>query len=261
MKDFLIDSHCHLDMIEESGIPIAEIIANAVNNNVKIINTIGVKFDEFDKVIQYTQEYKEVYGSLGIHPEEMMITEIADIEELRKWVKKDKIIGVGECGLDYHYEGYDKVKQRKNFEVHIELARQENKPIIIHSRDADADMMDILKSEMKNGEFKFLLHSFTSGAELLKTGLDLGGYVSLSGITTFKNAEDVRSVIKNIPLSRLLIETDAPFLAPVPFRGKTNQPAYTKNTAEYLSDFFAIEYSEFQSITTENFLNLFSLDF
>ncbi len=187
----------------------------------------------------------------------MMTQEIPAIDELRKWIKKDKIIGVGECGLDYHYEGYDKVKQRKNFEIHIELARQENKPLIIHSRDADNDMIEILKSEVKNKEFNFLLHSFTSGAELLKCGLDLGGYISLSGIITFKNADDIRQTIKDVPLNKLLVETDAPFLAPVPFRGQTNQPAYTKNTAEYLANFFNLDYKKFQSITTENFMTLF----
>jgi TatD DNase family protein len=240
------------------GIDVKTIVENALKNNVNIINDIGTTLKEFDKTLQFTKNFECVYASLGIHPTE--IDELVSIDVLKKYILQDKVIGVGECGLDYHYDGYDKVKQKQNFEIHIELARQTNKPLIIHSRDADIDMIDILKSEMKNGEFKFLLHSFTSGKELFNTGLDLDGYFSLSGIITFKNAEEVRNIVKDVPLNKLLVETDAPFLAPVPYRGKTNQPSYVRNTAEYLADFFKKDFMEFQSMTTGNFLKLFSMD-
>ncbi|MDR0423327.1 MAG: TatD family hydrolase [Rickettsiales bacterium] len=253
--DFLVDSHCHLNMLDKNNLK--DIIGNAFEQNVKIINNIGTNINEFQDVLEIANTFDNVYCSLGIHPEE--IKEIVKINELQKWFGFKKVIGIGESGLDYHYRDDNKTTQKQNFEIHIELARQTNKPLIIHSRDADEDMMDILKSEFKNGEFKFLLHSFTSGKDLLKTGLDLCGYISLSGIVTFKNAEDIRQNIRIVPNERILIETDSPFLAPVPHRGKTNEPSFVKDIAVFLSGYLGINFLDFQKLTTKNFMRLFSL--
>jgi TatD DNase family protein len=257
MFDFLVDSHCHLNMLQdERGMKIADVVANATANGVKIINNIATSVAEFDLILSVANDYENVFATIGVHPSE--IKETKDLfGVLMEFMQKKKVIGIGESGLDYHYEPYDKKQQRENFEVHIEVARKTGKPLIIHSRDADNDMMEILKSEMKNGEFKFLLHSFSSGKELCDLGLDLGGYVSLSGIVTFKNANDVREKIRDIPLDRLLMETDSPFLAPDPYRGQCNQPAYTRNTAEYLANFYGVEFDNFQDRTTGNFYRLF----
>jgi TatD DNase family protein len=246
-------------MLEEKHFDLKSVIKDASDNDVKIINNIGTNLEEFEKTLYIANSFDNVYCSLGIHPEEVNEDKKTSIEDIRKWIKNDKVIGIGESGLDYHYDGFNKNKQIKNFEIHIELSRQENKPLIIHSRDADVDMIEILKSEMKNGEFQFLLHSFTSGKELCRTGIDLGAYISLSGIITFKNAKENRENIKNIPLNRLLIETDSPFLAPEPFRGKVNQPAFVKNIATFLSDFWNIDYKKLQHETTNNFIKLFKI--
>ena len=168
-----------------------------------------------------------------------------------------RVIGIGETGLDYHFTT-DFIKEQKyNFEIQIELARQTKLPLIIHSRDADKDMIDILENEMKNGEFSFLLHCFSSSKELAYKGLDLGGYISFSGILTFKNATELQNIAKNIPLDKLLIETDSPYLAPVPYRGKTNQPAYTKNILEYLSKLLNKNIDDLAEIIKNNSFNLF----
>ncbi|MDR2526485.1 MAG: TatD family hydrolase [Rickettsiales bacterium] len=260
MNDFLVDSHCHLDMVKKDiESELDNIIDVAYKNGVKIINNIGTSIDEFDDIIESAIKYNNVFASIGVHPSEIK-DKIISIDVLEQYFKRDKVIGVGESGLDYHYPDFDKNKQKKNFETHIELARRENKPLIIHSRDADEDMLEILESEIKNGEFKFLLHSFSSGEKLCWTGLDLGGYISISGIITFKNAENLREIVKSIPTNRMLLETDSPFLSPVPYRGKINQPAYVKYIAEYISSFLSKPFDEIQRQTTENFLKLFNLE-
>jgi TatD DNase family protein len=245
-------------MIEDEGIPLDEIIDNFTKNNVKFVNNICTNIDDAEETINISNIYENVFYSIGHHPEEVDKKMIA-IEDLSKYVNGKKIIGIGESGLDYHYKDdtTNKNKQKKSFEIHIEVARQSKLPLVVHSRDADADMMEMLTSEMKNGDFDFVLHCFCSGEDLAFRGLDLGGYVSFSGIVTFKNALEVQSIAKKIPLDRIMVETDAPFLAPVPFRGKVNQPAYVKNTAEFLGNLLNIGFEEIQDITSRNFFNLF----
>lgn len=258
MKDFLVDSHCHLNMLlEKEGYEMDSILKKAQDNNVKIIQNICTSIEEFDEVLKLSQQYENIYCSLGIHPEyigEGLIT----VEELVVKSKDKNVIGIGEVGLEYHYEPMDKVKQKKNFEVHIETCRQTALPLIIHSRDADKDMIEMLESEMKNGEFSFILHCFSSSRELAYKGLDLGGYISLSGIITFKNAKKLREIVKDVPLDRLILETDAPYLCPEPKRGQINEPAYVNYIAKYLVDFLKIPYKDICSKTTENFLKLFN---
>lgn len=258
MYNFLVDSHCHLKSLrDEKELNLSKVIEDANNNNVAIINNIATEISEFDDVISIANSFKNVYASIGIHPSNIT-DEINVLNILKEYAKKEKVIGIGESGLEYFYEPVDKIKQRKNFEVHIEVARSEKLPLVIHSRSADEDMIDILKSEMKNGEFSFVLHCFSSGKELCWTGLDLGGYISLSGIVTFKKADDLRNIIKNVPLNRILLETDSPYLAPVPFRGQINEPKYIKNIANYLVDFLKIDFNIIQETTTKSFVTLFN---
>lgn len=258
MYNFLIDSHCHLNCLkDEKNINISDVIERAKKNGVKIINNISTEIKEFDKILEVSENFKNVYATIGIHPSNVL-TDLIDLETLIQYSKNEKVISIGESGLEYFCEPIDKEKQKKNFEVHIEAARKTNLPLMIHSRNADEDMIEILKSEMKNGEFNFTLHCFSSGKDLCWTGLDLGGFISLSGIITFKNAEELRNIIKDVPLDRILLETDSPFLAPTPFRGTTNEPAYIKNIADYLVDFLKNDFSIIQEATTKNFFSLFN---
>ena len=267
----LYDSHCHLNMfnkkeleeifsslkLEEESFNMNKIITNSHNNNVMILNNIATNIDEFDDIVNLSNKYKNVFSSIGVHPEEVE-KGIPTLNLLLEYSKKQKVIGIGETGFDYHSNKYDKNKQLKNFEIHIEVARKTGLPLIIHTRDADKDTINILRSEMKNGSFKFLLHCFSSSYELCKIALDLGGYISLSGIITFKNSNNLREIVKNISIDRLLVETDSPFLAPTPYRGKVNQPAYIKNIVQYLVDFLKIDYNIFIDRIMNNFLKLFS---
>ncbi|MFC1659252.1 TatD family hydrolase [Pseudomonadota bacterium] len=253
----IVDTHCHLEMLEESGLNIDEVLERAEKNGVEIVQTISSSMKEFPKVLANAEKYENVYSSVGLHPIHTLEEPLPSLEELIEYAEHPKIIGYGETGLDYHYEPFDKKLQKKNFEAHIEASRKTTLPIIIHSRDADKDMMEILESEIKNGEFKFLLHCYTSGKELAYKGLDLDGYISVSGVLTFKNAQNLRDIIKEVPLNRLMVETDAPYLAPVPHRGKMNEPAFTMYTAESLAELKNVSYSEVAKVTTDNFLRLF----
>ena len=256
--NFLVDSHCHLDLISEKNIDIDEVVSQAEMHNVKIMQTICTKVTKFDQIYQYTQKYPNIYASIGIHPCNVLEEPEITSEELLKIIKKHpKIIGIGETGLDYFHEPFDKEKQIKSFKEHIKASRESNLPLIIHSRNADEDMLQILEKEMKIGKFKALLHCFSSGEKLALRAIDLGVYISLSGILTFKNAQELQEIVKKLPLEYLLVETDAPYLAPNPFRGKLNQPAYTKHTAQFLAQLKNLTFEEICQITTKNFLRIF----
>lgn len=254
---FLVDSHCHLSFLENEGFDLDSVLKEADDYGVRIVQDICTSMEEFPRVLKIAEKYSNVYCSLGVHPGDIK-NEIVTVEELVEKSKNKNVIGLGEVGLEYHFEPFDKVKQRKNFEVHIEAARQTGLPVIIHSRDSDDDMIDILESEMNNGEFSFVLHCFSSSKRLAYKGLDLGGYISLSGIVTFKNAKELREIVKDIPIERIILETDAPYLSPEPKRGQINKPGYVKYIAEYLVDFLKISFNDIQRVTTENFLNLFN---
>lgn len=253
----LVDSHCHLDFLCKNGNNIDDFLKNAKNNDVNILNTICTSINDIDVILNLCEKYDSIFGSFGIHPTEIK-EEFIRVEDIVNFTKNKKICSIGETGLDYHFEPYDKNKQIKNFENHIEASRITQLPLVIHSRDCDNDMIEILQSEIKNGYFPFILHSFCSSRDLLFTALDLNGYISLSGIVTFKNSKNLQELVKYIPLDKLMIETDAPFLAPVPKRGQQNEPAFIKYTAEFLSGLLNIEFNEFCNITTKNFLKLFN---
>ena len=253
----LIDSHCHLDFTELST-DLDNIIQNAKHNKVSHLQTICTKISEFDKIKNIAKNHQNIFCSVGVHPNEVEAEGIYEAKDIITLTKDDKVIGIGETGLDYYYENSAQDLQKQSLLEHIKAAQHTKLPIIIHSREAEEDSYNILHDAVKEQEYPILIHCFTASAEFAKKILDLGAYISISGIVTFKNAKDLQEIVKTIPLDRLLIETDAPYLTPVPKRGKTNQPAYVKYTAEFLADLCDIEFSLLAQKTTDNFFNLFS---
>jgi TatD DNase family protein len=257
--NFIVDSHCHLDLISEH-FNIDSVIKEATDNNVKILNTIGTSKANLNKVIEYANNYSNVYCTVGVHPLEVLTEkDILKKDDLIK-LKQDnkKIIGFGETGLDYYKDTGTKLIQRDSFYEHIYASIESSTPLVIHVRDADLDLMNII-DDCKNNMFTGLLHCFTSSKELAQKALDNGLYISLSGILTFKNAKDLHDVAKFLPIERILIETDAPYLAPVPFRGKTNVPSYVIHTAKFLAELKNLAQEDVIHHTTNNFINLFAL--
>ncbi len=254
----IVDSHCHLDLLEKQGHDIDKVMLEASAAQVDILQTICTKVSEIDKILHYTRRYENVFASLGIHPNNVdKEPKIKASELLKICAAQKKIIGIGETGLDYYYQDATPESQKISFIEHIKASQQNGLPVIIHSRDADEDMMEILVSEQKNKKFSAVLHCFSSSQALAHKALDLGIYISISGIVTFKNAVDLQNIVKNLPLSSLLVETDSPYLAPVPYRGKINQPAYTRNVVEFIAQLKEIEEQEVAKQTTQNFLDLF----
>lgn len=254
----IIDSHCHLDF-KEFEPDLASILKRAREAGVSRMLSISTSLTRISKVIEIADRFDEVYCSVGVHPQEIENERLQKVGQLLKFTSHPKVIGIGESGLDYHYDNISLSKEQKqNFAIHIEASRISQLPLIIHSRDADNDMAEFLEKEYRKGEFTFVLHCFTGGQNLADRALKLGGYISFSGIITFKNADVLRSIAKNIPTDRLLVETDAPYLAPVPFRGKRNEPAYVTHTHAELAKIKGISYYELSHITNENFYRLFS---
>ncbi len=255
----IVDSHCHLDLLEKQGHNIDELMQNADAAQVKILQTICTRVSEIDKILQYTLRYKNVFASLGVHPNNVdEEPKINALQLLKICAENKKIIGIGETGLDYYYKDVPPENQKVSFVEHIRTSQESGLPLIIHSRDADNDMMEILASEQKNKKFPALLHCFSSSESLARKALDLGVFISISGIVTFKNALDLQQIVKFLPLESLLVETDSPYLAPVPYRGKTNQPAYTRNVVEFVAQLKGLEWQGVAAQTTENFLGLFT---
>lgn len=258
MPNYIVDSHCHLDLIEKQGIKFEDVLLSAAENNVRILQTICTKITEIDKILSYTANHDFVYASVGIHPCNVAQQPKISAEEIIKICSQNaKIIGIGETGLDYYHDKSAIDLQKASFVEHIKASQENDLPVIIHSRDADLDMMEILKSEQKNKNFPALLHCFSSSKELAIQALDLGIYISISGIVTFKNATDLQEIVKFLPLDRLLVETDSPYLAPIPYRGKTNQPAFTKHVVDFIAQLKNISPEEVARETSQNFLRIF----
>lgn len=254
----IVDSHCHLDLIEEKGISLDEIIANSLANKVNILQTICTRITEIDKILSYTKKHDFIYASVGIHPCNVSEQPQIKAEEIIRLCKAHpKIIGIGETGLDYYHDRSAIPLQKSSFLEHIHASRETDLPLIIHSRDCDDDMIEILKSEQKSQKFPALLHCFSSTEELARAALDLGIYISISGIVTFKNAQKLQQIVKFVPLEFLLVETDSPYLAPMPHRGGINQPAFTKHVVEKIAELKGISAAEVAAKTTENFLKIF----
>ncbi len=252
----LVDSHCHLNFPELKG-DISGAISRAENAGIKYMQTICTQLSEYEEVYSIAEKYENVFASCGIHPHESDKEQTA-AEQLIELSDRPKTIGLGECGLDYYYQNSAPENQKKNFIAHIQASRATGLPVIIHTRDAEDDTYQILKTEMAKGKFKALLHCFTGTSDLAQKALDLGLYISISGIVTFKSAKDLQETVKNIiPLERLLVETDSPFLAPIPHRGKSNQPAFTRDTAEFIAQLKGVTLEQLATATTNNFFELF----
>ena len=253
----LVDSHCHLDFPDfEQELP--QVIQRAHDAGVGIMTSISTRIKQFDKVHRIALDHEDVYCTVGTHPCNAQEETDISLETILQHAAHEKVIGIGEAGLDYFHDQSFKVEQYQVFRTHIEAARKTGLPLVIHSRDSDDDMAAILKEEMLKGEFKILLHCFSSGIELCKAGLDLGAYVSFSGIVSFKNAKNVHEAARLVPIERILVETDAPYLAPTPHRGKRNEPSFVVHTAEALAHIKDMDVNKVHNATTKAFFDLFS---
>ena len=245
MKNYLIDTHAHLDFPELYN-RLDQVLKNALENNVKRIVTISTNLNKIDKIIEISKNYKEVFHTVGVHPNEVLKDKNnSNYEMILNLSKNEKCVGIGECGLDYHYGNDSKAEQKASFITQIQVSRATNLPLIIHAREADKDMISILENEYKKGPFKAILHCFSSGKDLALCGLDLGFYISFSGIVTFKSAKLIQEIATLIPDDKILVETDAPYLSPTPLRGSVNEPKNCSITAKYLADIRKCEFSTF----------------
>ena len=255
--NYLIDTHAHLDFPELYS-KLDLIIENAKNQNVLKIITISTNLNKIGKIIQISNDYDVVYFTVGVHPNEVLMDKDYKNYSLISDISNNlKCVGIGECGLDYHFGNEDKDKQKLSFITQIKVARDKKLPLIIHSRDADEDMIDILQDEYKKGAFKAILHCFSSGKDLALCGLDLGFYISFSGIVTFKSAKLIQEIACIVPKDRILVETDAPYLAPSPYRGSVNEPKNCFYTAKFLSEIRNSDFNDFTNHLCMNSLRIF----
>lgn len=253
----LVDSHCHLDFPEFAA-ELPEVVARARAAGIGRLVTISTRVKRFPEILAIAERFEEVVCSVGTHPhqaaEEPDVT-TADIVAL---AAHPKVVAIGEAGLDYFYDTSPRDVQERVFRTHIAAARETGLPLVIHARDADADTAAILEEESARGAFPFLLHCFTAGPDLAKRALALGGYISFSGILTFKKSKDIRAIAAEVPDARILVETDAPFLAPTPHRGKRNEPAFVRETAKVLAATRGVTPEAIAEQTTRNFFTLFA---
>jgi len=255
----IVDSHCHLDYSNLYN-QLEDVVIRAEYNQVKYLLAICTTLESFEKIKLIVEKYKNIYGTFGIHPHESEKYTNVDSKFISKLINKyKKIVGIGESGLDFYYNHSDKKTQKKSFIEHINAASELNIPIIVHSRNAESDTYDILKSEKKNSDFKILMHCFTGSNDFAKKLIDINSYISVSGIITFKNSTELVDTVSSIPIERLLVETDAPYLSPYPHRGETNEPSYIVHTIEKLSQIKKISIKSVISNTTSNFKKLFNL--
>ncbi|WP_347939377.1 TatD family hydrolase [Rickettsia oklahomensis] len=254
----LIDSHCHLNLLTKN-IDLDSVIQRALENNVQYMQTICTKLEDLSIILEIAEKYANVFASVGVHPCEVNeSSQLITNSEIIELTKHPKIIGIGETGIDYYHEPYNKKSQKDSLVAHIQAASSTSLPAIIHTREADEDTIDILTSEMHNSKFSGLIHCFTSSKNLATKMLDIGLYISISGIVTFKNATDLQEIVKYVPLDRLLIETDSPYLAPIPMRGRQNEPAFVRYVAEKIAELKNITSKEVANVTNHNFKTLFS---
>jgi TatD DNase family protein len=253
----LIDSHCHLDF-KDFADEIEAVVARAEAAGIERMITISTRIAYGDRLVALADRLPSVYFSIGTHPHQAAEEPETDIAAIRAFARHPKCIAIGEAGLDYHYDYAPRAVAAKVFRAQIAAARELGLPLVIHSRDADEDMAAILKDEMGKGPFSAVLHCFTSGPALAETGLGLGLYISFSGVLTFKNSQSLREIARAAPLDRVLVETDAPYLAPVPHRGKRNEPAFVVETARVLADVKGLIEQAIADATRANTLCLFA---
>ena len=253
----IIDSHCHLDY-EPINSSLDEVIQRANKNGVTNMLTISTEDKKYPKILEIINKYKNVYGTYGIHPHEANVHQKINSKTISDKVKMNKkIIGIGETGLDFYYNHSEKDIQIKLFLEHIKASRELNLPLIVHTRAAENETYNILKKENKNRDLKILIHCFTGSVDFAKKILDLNCYISASGIVTFKKSSELRKAFEIVPLERLLVETDSPYLSPEPLRGKSNEPGNIVHTIKFLSNLKKVDYESIASQTSKNFLNLF----
>jgi TatD DNase family protein len=253
----LVDSHCHLDF-PDFGPERDAVVARARAAGIGRMLTISTRVKRHAQIVEIIERYPDVFGTIGTHPhhaDEEMDVRASDLVALSQ---HPKIVAIGEAGLDYHYDTGPRDNQAKSFREHIAASRETRLPLVIHSRDCDADMAAILREEMGQGAFSAVLHCFTGGRDLAFTAVELGLYIGFTGILTFKNSADLRDIAKTLPADRILVETDSPYLAPVPYRGKRCEPAYVVETAKVLAEVRGVSPDDIARQTTENFFRLFS---
>ena len=253
----LADSHCHL-IYKGLGEQQPEVLARARDAGVVAMLNISTREREWDEVIAVAEREGDVWASVGIHPHEADEHPDVDAAKLIEKARHPRVVGIGESGLDYYYDHSDRDRQRASFRAHLAASRETRLPIIVHTRDAEADTAEILRDEMGKGAFPGVIHCFTASGEFADIALDLGFYISISGIVTFKNAHDLQETAARLPLDRLLIETDAPFLAPVPHRGKTGEPAFVADTCKFLANLRGEDPDALAEATRQNFHKLFA---
>lgn len=253
----ITDSHCHLDFPDFEGETEA-LLARAADAGVARMVTICTRLRNEPKVRALAEAHSQVFYAAGTHPMSAAEVPLATVDELVALAKHPKFVGIGETGLDYHYTAESAAIQQESLIIHIEAARQTGLPLIIHARAADEDMARILSDEYAKGAYSCVMHCFSSSAELAKAALDLGFYLSMSGIAAFPKSQGLRDIFAAAPVERILVETDAPYLAPPPFRGKRNEPAYVAKTAQVGAEVFGMSYAEFAAQTEANFDRLFS---
>lgn len=253
----LVDSHCHLDF-PDFGPELDAVVDRARTAGVGTMLTIGTRLKAFDGVRAIAERYPDIWCSVGVHPHEAAVEPLDESSALVERAAHPRVVGIGEAGLDYYYEHSPRDDQVRNFRAHIQASRQTGLPLIVHARDADDDLCEILEEETKRGSFPGLIHCFSSTAKLAKTALGIGFYISISGIVTFKKADELRAIVADVPLDRLLVETDAPYLAPMPHRGKRNEPSFIKNTADTVARLKSVEPDKLAAVTTDNFFRLFA---
>lgn len=253
----LIDSHAHLDD-ERFDLDREYIIENLQKNGIELVVNIGADIHSSKASVELAEKYKNIYAVVGVHPHEVKDMNENSLAEIEKLAKNKKVLAIGEIGLDYHYDNSPRDIQRKRFREQINLAKKLNLPIVVHSREADADILQILKEESQ--ELRAIIHCFSSDRAQLKEYLELGFYIAIGGPVTFKKTDELKEVVKVVPLDKLLLETDAPYLAPTPYRGKRNEPMFVKETAKLIAELRGITLEDLTLQTNKNTKKIFNID-
>lgn len=253
----LVDSHCHLDFKDFEG-ELDDVVARAGAAGVGTMVSISTHLSKFEGVKAVAERFDNVWCSVGVHPHQAGEEGVDSPDRLVELAQHPRVVGIGESGLDYYYDNSPRDRQQISFRAHIEAARETGLPLIVHARDADEDAADIMRDEMEKGAYTAVMHCFSSGRGLAEAALEMGMYISFSGILTFKNAQELRNIARDVPEDRILVETDSPFLAPIPNRGKRNEPAFVTHTAEVLAEVRGMDRNALETATTDNFFRLFS---
>ena len=254
----IIDSHCHLTFKNETS-KLEDVLERAKKVGVGKFLNIATQYNEFDTLKSISEKYNDIYFTLGIHPHESSQTNNTIIDYIKDSSSDKKMLGIGETGLDYYYNHVDKKTQLKSLELHIEISQETRLPLIIHMRDAEEDLINLFSKKYKDKAFSGVIHCFTGSLKFALNVIEMGFYISASGIITFKNSDALREVFKQIPINKTLVETDSPYLAPTPNRGKTNEPSYIIHTLNKLTEIHKINYGELCEITSNNFAKLFKI--